>query len=517
MKCIRVNNINIIFDDNTKEQALEFAKIIDNNKLLFTEILGKKKYSFINYIPDAYYINDLEQFINKIIDDNFYTEEQDANTSKYNQSFIVYLGYIVVEGLSKEKLKDLYSTNNGIKDTIDVLGESLYRKEIYEDILIKEYFDEFGTKEDFIRYIKTKENKEELISKIKDKYRFKAYNYVLENIVDYLKECGYFEPENMIEICANIHFNMRERTLSKFVDSEELNKKLKELPKLNRIKLDKYFRGFLKEINKDGILLEIYKDAIRKKKIKFNKNYKGSYCVIKDDSVTLEIKETGTIEDFYSLSHEFMHYVSHTYNKDSIPFALEEFPSIFFEKYALDFLEKNGYSKESVEVLHDFRFNDIKEKSFGMLNFLIADIIDKTKGKEVTDKRLREYLLVLNKIIKKKNEEDEKTEDIDLLSQEEIDDYIKAEKDQRPKSYFVWLIEYVEAFRYTISSYLAFNIYEKLKEDNILIEKVIEYVLYANKPTFKDTIELFGIENDYEKLLRNIEKQKQKVLNKNNN
>ena len=98
-----------------------------------------------------------------------------------------------------------------------------------------------------------------------------------------------------------------------------------------------------------------------------------------------------------------MHYVSHTYNKDSIPFALEEFPSIFFEKYALDFLEKNGYSKESVEVLHDFRFNDIKEKSFGMLNFLIADIIDKTKGKEVTDKRLREYLLVLNKIIKKKN------------------------------------------------------------------------------------------------------------------
>ena len=108
MKCIRVNNINIIFDDNTKEQALEFAKIIDNNKLLFTEILGKKKYSFINYIPDAYYINDLEQFINKIIDDNFYTEEQDANTSKYNQSFIVYLSYIIVEGLSKEKIKDLY-------------------------------------------------------------------------------------------------------------------------------------------------------------------------------------------------------------------------------------------------------------------------------------------------------------------------------------------------------------------------------------------------------------------------
>ena len=32
MKCIRVNNINIIFDDNSKEQALEIenASIIQN-------------------------------------------------------------------------------------------------------------------------------------------------------------------------------------------------------------------------------------------------------------------------------------------------------------------------------------------------------------------------------------------------------------------------------------------------------------------------------------------------------
>ena len=182
----------------------------------------------------------------------------------------------------------------------------------------------------------------------------------------------------------------------------------------------------------------------------------------------------------------------------------------------MDFLEKKGYSKEIVEVLHDFRFSDMNEKSFGMLNFLIADIIDKSKGKDVTDKRLREYLLVLNKIMKKRKEKDENYENNDYLSEEEINEYIKNEIDQRTKSYFVGLIEYVEAFRYTISSYLAFNIYEKLKEDNTLIEKVIEYVLYANNPTFKDTIELFEIENDYEKLLRNIEKQRQKVLNKNN-
>ena len=55
----------------------------------------------------------------------------------------MYLGYIIVEGLSKEKIKDLYSTNNGIKDTIDVLGESLYKNNVVRrDKQVRKYVDE---------------------------------------------------------------------------------------------------------------------------------------------------------------------------------------------------------------------------------------------------------------------------------------------------------------------------------------------------------------------------------------
>ena len=64
-----------------------------------------------------------------------------------------------------------------------------------------------------------------------------------------------------------------------------------------------------------------------------------------------------------------------------------------------------NYSEEQLEVLYDFRFNDMKEKSFGMLNFLVADIIDKYKGMEVDDSRLREYVTILNRFITKRNEE----------------------------------------------------------------------------------------------------------------
>jgi hypothetical protein len=230
---------------------------------------------------------------------------------------------------------------------------------------------------------------------------------------------------------------------------------------------------------------------------------------MKDNDVYLEIKDTGTIEDFFTLSHEFMHYVINTYNRKSIPLALEEFPSIFFETYSIEFLKRKGYKEDKLEVLHDFRYNDMKEKSFGMLNFLIADIIDKSKGKEVDDKRLREYITVLNKIISKRNEDNEL-----YIEPYDIDEYIKKDIDDRTKSYFVGLIEYVEAFRYPISAYLAFKTYDNISENKDLIEQVVNYMLYATNPTFKETIETFGIEKNYNELLENIEKQKQKTLNK---
>lgn len=510
MKYLMIDDIYIVYDDKTQKSAYELKKIVENNPLLFRETFKEQNvFSFIQGIPNSIYIDNLDTFIEKVINDNFYVESLEKRLSDPKESLIVYLGYIIVEGLTIDKIKDLYSTDKSIEETVNTLGDSLYQKEIYEDILIKEYFDEFGSKKDFIDYIKNKNNTKELIERIKDKYRFKAYNYVLNNIVNYLKECGYFEPENMLEICGNIHFDMRELTIRKIIDPEEMEKRLKGLPKLNKIKLDKYFKEFLLEINPDGTLLTIYKDALKKGKIKFNKKYNSSYCVMKDNDVYLEVKDTGTIEDFFTLSHEFMHYVINTYNRKSIPLALEEFPSIFFETYSIEFLKRKGYKEDKLEVLHDFRYNDMKEKSFGMLNFLIADIIDKSKGKEVDDKRLREYITVLNKIISKRNEDNEL-----YIEPYDIDEYIKKDIDDRTKSYFVGLIEYVEAFRYPISAYLAFKTYDNISENKDLIEQVVNYMLYATNPTFKETIETFGIEKNYNELVENIEKQKQKTLNK---
>ena len=233
MKCFRLNSATIVFDETTKDKAIELKSIIEKNELLFLEVQGKNKiYSFIKDIPNTEYIEDVDSFFRQLVEESFYSKNIEEQLDDQNQTLTVYLGYLIVEGLSRDKLEELYSSEKSIEETVKTLGESLYQKEIYEDILIKEYFDEFGSKEDFINYLKTKNNIQEIIAKIKNKYRFKAYNKVLQNIVEYLESCGYFYPENMLEICGNIHFEMRKLTFSKIIDFEDYEARLSLLQKM---------------------------------------------------------------------------------------------------------------------------------------------------------------------------------------------------------------------------------------------------------------------------------------------
>ena len=141
MKIIKVNDINIIFNSSNKTKAQELKKIIENNKMLFQEMLSNKIYSFIKDIPNTIYIENIDDFIKQIVDINFYSEELEKRFENHNQLITIYLGYIIVESLTTDKIKDLYATDKDIANTKSTLSDSLYQKEIYEDLLIKDYFD----------------------------------------------------------------------------------------------------------------------------------------------------------------------------------------------------------------------------------------------------------------------------------------------------------------------------------------------------------------------------------------
>ena len=129
--------------------------------------------------------------------------------------------------------------------------------------------------------------------------------------------------------------------------------------------------------------------------------------------------------------------------------------------------------------------------------------------------------MVLNRFVKKRNKElieqyGPKEDGTQYLEPYNVEEYINDDIDNRTKSYFVGLVEFVEAFRYPISAFIAFKTYDKYKNDESILQKMIDYMLYASNPTFKDTIEQFGISDKYQELLEYIEKERQKVLNKNN-
>ena len=145
MKCFRINSTTIVFDDITMPQALKLKIIIENNPLLFSEVIGKNKiFSFIKNVPNTYYVENVDLFFKQLIEENFYTEDSEKRLDDPNQSLVIYLGYLIVEGFNRNTIEDLYSSEKTIEDTVNTLGESLYQKEIYEDILVKEYFDEYA-------------------------------------------------------------------------------------------------------------------------------------------------------------------------------------------------------------------------------------------------------------------------------------------------------------------------------------------------------------------------------------
>ena len=129
MKCFRLNSATIVFDETTKDKAIELKSIIEKNELLFLEVQGKNKiYSFIKDIPNTEYIEDVDSFFRQLVEESFYSKNIEEQLDDQNQTLTIYLGYLIVEGLSRDKLEELYSSEKSIEETVKTLGESLYQK-----------------------------------------------------------------------------------------------------------------------------------------------------------------------------------------------------------------------------------------------------------------------------------------------------------------------------------------------------------------------------------------------------
>ena len=283
------------------------------------------------------------------------------------------------------------------------------------------------------------------------------------------------------------------------------------LPQISEVEIDNLFIEFLQYINAPKEWFAIYqklKDNNLITFIKSNNETDDSVCY-KDSSGILRITITtdGTIRSFWSLVHEFCHYIAMQNRIDTEPFSIAEFPSIFFEKLAGIFLINKGYKKEVADEITKSRKENNIELYLGLLPLFI-DIVKYSKEGYVRREEkinfqkeqrriLRETREKLMEIEKNAglnpNPEDYKTPDYD----------IEKLVDEDCQTLIMGFVEngllVLNGYQYLFSTFLAEKIINKLQEDDTIISKMIMIADNLTNMNLQKILSIFEIEDIFDK------------------
>ena len=145
------------------------------------------------------------------------------------------------------------------------------------------------------------------------------------------------------------------------------------------------------------------------------KEISNSCLTTNSGEIHVYMNYTNTIQDVPNTIHEIIHYIIKRIDRENLELpTLREYPSIFFEMYALNYLKKLGYADEEISAINNARMadtfrvcDDVKE-----LMYYLMLIIEKGHINEKLDKRkYREELKKITKHLTKKDIEDIKKED----------------------------------------------------------------------------------------------------------
>ncbi len=194
--------------------------------------------------------------------------------------------------------------------------------------------------------------------------------------------------------------------------SPVFNMEEKPLPKLSKDNLINYFKDFLKYVDPS---LDMYNDFIEfyedNKRLVFldeldEKERDRVFGLINAEKVAQDsfylcetngnehiyINRRGDISDFKALAHEFAHYL--TCHNNMFRYQIittKEFPSIFYETLALNYLTNKGYSKESIMNANINRLKNILTYSsdLGIANSYLRLLV--SGGGKITEEEDTNY------------------------------------------------------------------------------------------------------------------------------
>lgn len=445
MKTVQVDNMNLQYDESNPNIDIErISKILNANQLLFSDYKNKT----LN-------VDDFDTLFDNTLKSILADETFRASLNNKELLPALYIQLLVKkEDITKSTL---IPTDNFAKD--DILYFFAACKYYNHDT----QFRELST------YLKYRNNSEELFTWLKETQRFNAYNYILGIATNYLKTTDSYFIDNLSDIIKKVI----EYTTNSVIFLKN-NKTIDKLPTESFKKLDLMFLDFLKKIDAPSQWLDLYDNLKKENKISFDFSYDGkdySSCYRDEEGMKIKIINDGSIKIFTSFAHEFAHYIS--LQKGLSKVSILEFPSIFYEKLAANYLIEMGYDETLIQKI----IIDRKENNLGIFSQLSDLLIDickyNLKGpikreekinflKDITANLHQEKLKIAEKY-KITIEENELLENIGYNFEETVDNDCDIKTSIFIKEGLVAL----DGYQYIINSYLVDELIENNNENTL--------------------------------------------------
>ena len=488
MAYMQVGDIKLQYDEKVVD-IKRISQMIEFNQYLFADYKGKIISIGLPVSSDnnVVYISDFNKFFDDLL--KALLQDKNVTTSLDHPSLMpeLYTQLLVRK-----------ATQNG--DTAVMLDNNISDDMLWFMIACKffDYRTKFNELSDFLKY---RHNSECIFDWLKETQRFTIYNYLLEIASNYLREDDLSFFDNIGEIVSKMNEESIALALSLPNESDY------DLPKVSLENLEKIFFDFLNSIRAPEQWKNLYTKLKNENKILFEESIDGldHSEVFKDVDGIRKIRVTtdGTIKCFVSFVHEFMHYVYLQGNMP--PFSLFEFPSIYYEKVAANYLVQIGYDKNIIkQVIRNRNQNnlDIYSSLFGLL----IDICRYNKKGSITKEDKIEPFKKSMEIIyeTKKNlaticeEAGEPLEDSEFLIMPNYnyEELVNKECDENITKFIKNGLLVLNGYQYLTDSYLANSILEKQNDDNTL-DKMIFVTEHLEDFNIEKIIHYFGIDNTF--------------------
>lgn len=370
-------------------------------------------------------------------------------------------------------------------------------------VLACKFFDCKTQFDELSNFLKYRNDKELIFEWLKQTQRFNTYNYLLEIASNYLKEYDFYFFDNLDEIFSK----MNEKNFDYVISSKNSNYKLQ---KLSLEDFENIFFGSLDKIKAPKEWKEIYIDLKNNNRIIFEESKDGkdnSKCFIDNDGIRkIKVTTDGTVNDFISFVHEFIHYIS--LQKDMPPFSLLEFSSIYYERVAAIHLINIGFDENIIKSVIENRNKNNFGKYYDLFGILLDMCRYNKKGNIIREDKIE----LLKKATEATNECVENLINIFLEAgnpTDELQSLIIKDCDFGKKvddecDYYI--MEFIkngllvlDGYQYLTDSYLADSVLEKEDDDDTIFDKMVFITENLSDFNIETISKYLGIEDAFTK------------------